>query len=327
MSQNYVSLKELVLDWSHQSGELPQVFLNNICDQEARGRVPRGTFRQSGTGGWGDPGSLSELVNKVRSSGYEIVRQGAADTLSVLVVSKSGVLSFCELTSTRPPRCVAGFLKWLFWRKTRHSAPPPYPFTPEEIASEREATERERAAREAEHQNQRADTIKSLLSDLETQLERFEEWTRDGQENWSFWLEIWDSKRTFIEHDIGELTDGKEAADFSSRLQELVSKYASIKAQAQGAAEVASEGELAVADDETYTRVTPTIRAETEARRYLKEQVRLGSWRPKSDHFEKARVICGDGLSRRAFERAWRDVAPDDWRAQGRRPARHERTE
>ena len=190
MPNNYVPLRMLIDEWARQSGELPQVILTNLCEHEARSRFPPATFRLTGTGGWGDPGSLSELTNRVRWSRYDFIREDAARTLGTLVASKAGVLSFCKLTGTRPPRCVAGFWRWLFWPKARHAAPPPYPSTPEEIRAERAKAEREGTAARARHEVELESHAEERLSHVEMILRRFEELIRKGEEiDWDYWLD------------------------------------------------------------------------------------------------------------------------------------------
>ena len=90
MPQNYIPLSVLIDAWSRQSGELQQVVLTNLCEQEAQGRFPQGTFRHRHSGGYADPGTLSELTNQIRFSDYDWIRAEASETLSAVMASKSG---------------------------------------------------------------------------------------------------------------------------------------------------------------------------------------------------------------------------------------------
>ncbi len=92
MPSNYISLQSLIDDWARESGELQAVILTNVCDHEAAGRFPPGTFRHPETGEWYEEGSLAKLVMKMRESGYGWIREEAADILQEVVVSRAGLL-------------------------------------------------------------------------------------------------------------------------------------------------------------------------------------------------------------------------------------------
>lgn len=61
-----------------------------------------------------------------------------------------------------------------------------------------------------------------------------------------------------------------------------------------------------------------TVAGESRARRYLENQVSSGNWRPKSEHYSQAQADSGGTLSKRAFERAWHDIVPPEWKKPGR---------
>ncbi len=241
MPKTYVPLWKLVKQWSQQSGELEQAVLTNLSAQASHGNFPPDSFQDIETGAWVEPESLAEMVNKMHWSGYNYMRGDAARILSDLVVSKVRVLTFCIEHQVRPPRCVAGFWRWLLWRGARYPGPPPDFSTPSGTAIE---------------------APKQVPQEVLTAALRMVE---------------------------------QEAAQGGPEAQ-------------QAEAEVGS-GKTARA----------TAAAENKARRYLDEQVGLGNWLPKPEHFQAARAICGDGLSERGFDRVWADIAPEDWRKPGRR--------
>jgi hypothetical protein len=301
-------LHGLVDAWVKQSGELPEVILTNICEHEARGRFPPGTFRHIGTGGWSDRGALGKLVDNARFSGYRWLRDEAAQTLNCVVVSKADVLSFCQAWHVRPPPCVAGFWRSLFWKNASHSAPPPYPSTPEEIAAERARAEQEEAAAKVEHEETLAQMAEGQLRHFELMTNYCANLAREGEEiDWDRWLpaDIPDAK-TYID----QMSDKVRIAGLMLQLEELQSKAAAIRRQAL-------ESESEELSGSKGARATAA--AETKARLYLEEQVRSKNWLPKPDHFAAARAICGESLSERAFDRAWAEIAPPDWRKPGRR--------
>lgn len=317
MPHSYVSLHRLVDAWAKRSGELPEVILTNICEHETRGRFQPGTFRYIRTGGWGDRGALAELVNRARFSGYHWMQDEAAETLEEIVVSKAGVLAFCQTQHVRPPPCVAGFWRSRFWKNARHAGPPSYPSTPEEIASERARSERENAAAMAEHDDRLAQLADEQLRHFEMMINGFANLTRKGEKiDWDHWLP---NDRDAAKSYIDQMSDKVRIAELTSRLEDLRSKAAMVRSQAEKVAQTDGHEN---AEPEGSTRgkgVRATVAAETKARRYLEKQVKSGNWRPKPEHFDGAREICGESLSERAFDRAWADIAPPDWRKPGRR--------
>ena len=128
MANKYVTLRALIEEWSKQSGELPQVVLTNLCDYDRRRRFPADTFifRSSGCGCY--PGELDELLQRMRLSGYNWIRDDAAKTLKDVVADKVAILCYCKEHSVRPPRSILGYWRWLFWKKSQFTAPPRYAF-------------------------------------------------------------------------------------------------------------------------------------------------------------------------------------------------------
>ena len=189
MPSNYVSLQSLIDEWARESGELQAVILKNVCDHEAAGRFPPGTFRHPETGEWSEEGSLEELVRQSREGQIGWMREEAADTLRRVAVSRAELLQFCKITNVRPPRSVAGLWKSLKRRSPGFDFPPPYPSTPEEIAYEA----KRRTAAEREQRDAVSDRYANGgIAQLASMLQRVEEWTADGEEiDWNFWGERW----------------------------------------------------------------------------------------------------------------------------------------
>ena len=125
MASNYIPLPKLLKAWSRQSGELESDILINLGEHAAAGTLEFGALRRP-DGPTVKSHGLTILTQQMRLSGYDSVREGCAELLESLVVSKYRIISFCDRTSTKPPRCALGLLKWLLWRDYRHSAPPPH---------------------------------------------------------------------------------------------------------------------------------------------------------------------------------------------------------
>ncbi len=317
MRTKYVPLSTLIDEWSRQSGELPTVILTNLCDQEARGRFPPATFRHIHTGDWADPGSLSELTKLFRFAAYDIERAEAWKILAAVTALKSGVLSFCRLTGTRPPRCVAGNWRWFLWRHARHAAPPPYPSTPEEIAAESEAAKRAQAEFEAASQAEIVEDIETSLSQLEAWLGLFTELIdADGEILSGHWSDLWDERKASAKDEISQVSNTPRAGEFTVQLKELDSRYESLKARSDTLVKAA--GERAAANTENVSR--GTIAAERECAEWIAE-LASGGYRPakKEAVRQKATAKWGQKLSHRSFERAWASAAPGEWRKPGKK--------
>ena len=160
------------------------------------------------------------------------------------------------------------------------------------------------------------------MSQLETLLGRFTELIVTDRKILSVYSsDLWDERKASAKDEISQVSNTTRAGQFTAQLKELDSRYESLKARSDTLVKTA--GERAAANTENVSRgqATPTIGAETKARRYLQEEVLAGNWRPKDKHFEEARTVCGEQLSRRGFERVWSKVAPPEWRARGRRSA------
>ncbi len=236
MPSNYVSLKRLIDDWARDSGELQAVILKNVCDHEAAGHFPPGTFRHPVTGEWGGAGSLSELVRQMREGQYDEIREEAAHTLQRVAVSRAGLLQFCKITNVRPPRSVAGLWKSLKWRTPCIDFPPPYPSTPEEIAYEA----KRRVAAEREQRDAEAESVANGgLANLAEKLQRVGEWMADGKEiDWNFWGEQRNKSRDFTESYIRQISDVKTTQSLRNRLRQLVLKFSDLRTRADEAAGV-----------------------------------------------------------------------------------------
>ena len=70
-----------------------------------------------------------------------------------------------------------------------------------------------------------------------------------------------------------------------------------------------------------FGQVAATARAETECRKWLARQIRTSpKTKSKDNYYIEAKDAVGEGLSRRAFDRAWKEVASVDWKKAGRPP-------
>src|SRR5690348_3113741 len=98
----YVSLTDLVNDWSDQSGELPLLTLQRICDWAVCGRFPDRTFVKAN----GREIDLLELHWAMRRQigvHAPITRDESARLLEDALVSKAGIESFCDDLRIKPP--------------------------------------------------------------------------------------------------------------------------------------------------------------------------------------------------------------------------------
>ena len=102
---------------------------------------------------------------------------------------------------------------------------------------------------------------------------------------------------------IEELSDEDLAKDLRNEFEGLGDRLVSLGASVGGLVSLAKA----------------TSAAETKARKYLKEQVEAENRLTLPKHFRRARNLIGETLSERAFERAWSQEAPEDWRRPGRR--------
>ena len=249
---------------------------------------------------------LGELVGEMRFAGYDFLRKEAEETLADVVVWKKGVLEYCDKFGVRPPLCVTGYPRWLFSRSARFAAPPRYPATPDEIAEEerrlKSEKEAETAAQIASLQQEGLENLKGLLKNIEDMSNTHEE------QVWNYWYGIWHGEKELFEAELESLPDGKAKKDLENRLHELAAELQDLGARNRGHS----------ASDPKSSR-TSTVAAETQARRYLKKQVQDNNWQPKDYHFEQAKEQIGEQLSKRAFLRAWDDIAPEEWRKKGRR--------
>jgi len=127
-ASKYKTLREIVNEWSAQSGELPPVTLRRICDWAICGGFPEGTFVFP----TGQRIELLELHRAMRMAigeGAPINRDLAMELLHLAIVSKAGVEAFCERVVVDPPQSIRT-LRSRFRRlvgKPRHSSPPDCP--------------------------------------------------------------------------------------------------------------------------------------------------------------------------------------------------------
>src|SRR5258708_1115605 len=127
-ASKYKTLREIVNEWSAQSGELPPVTLRRICDWAICNGVPEGTFVFP----TGQRIELLELHRAMRMAigeGAPMNRDLAMELLHRAIVSKAGVEEFCERVVVDPPQSI-GTLGSRFRRlvgKPRHSGPPDCP--------------------------------------------------------------------------------------------------------------------------------------------------------------------------------------------------------
>jgi hypothetical protein len=127
-ASKYQTLREIVNEWSAQSGELPPVTLRRICDRAICNGFPEGTFVFP----TGQRIELLELHRAMRmaiGAGAPMNRDLAMELLDLAIVSKAGVEEFCERVAIDPPQSI-GTLGSRFRRlvgKPRHSGPPDCP--------------------------------------------------------------------------------------------------------------------------------------------------------------------------------------------------------
>ena len=70
------------------------------------------------------------------------------------------------------------------------------------------------------------------------------------------------------------------------------------------------------------TWAVETFGAEARCRAFIEEYAKRGQQPPiKDDLWEEASDVIGPQLNREAFNRAWRNAAPDSWKKQGRKKA------
>lgn len=301
-------LKNLLRGWSFQSGELPDVIMINLCDQDSRRRFPPGTFRLQSTGDWSDPGDLGRLVNQMRYSGYDSCRDNAAETLDHVLVSKKGVLEYCAKYGVRPPACVAGHLRRPFFWRAKNAAPSLYPSTPEEIADEQKRLESEKAATEVAHFEFLKSSANKILNNLRGILETIDNSPSINEKGYKyFWADQWYSEKIWIQSDIESLPHCELRDDLINQLDQLEAEFQSL-----------CSTKLSQTSGKSNRRTT--VAAEKKAERYLKEQVNNGNWLPKMVHYQLAKEQIGEHLSKRGFLRKWDAKVPSEWRKPGRPP-------
>ncbi|MHC4054113.1 hypothetical protein [Bradyrhizobium sp. 25ACV] len=101
-ASKYIDFVDLVNEWSDQSGELPLLTLRRICDWAISGHFPAGTFVLSN----GQPIDILELYWAMKTQvgvHAPIDRDYAAKLIDRAIVSKLGILNFCEDHGVEPP--------------------------------------------------------------------------------------------------------------------------------------------------------------------------------------------------------------------------------
>ena len=127
-TSKYQTLREIVNEWSAQSGELPPVTLRRICDSAICGGFPEGTFVFP-TGQRIDLLELHRAMRMAIGEGAPINRDLATQLLQLAIVGKAGIEYYCERFQVDPPQSVRT-LRSRFRRlvgKPRHSGPPDCP--------------------------------------------------------------------------------------------------------------------------------------------------------------------------------------------------------
>lgn len=242
MKSKYVHLVELISDWAAQSGELESRILTYLCDYEARGRISPEAFRRPSTGGYPNPGELSEIVNLIRHSGYEIVRDDAANTLQEAVVSKEHILTLCRTYAIRPPRCVISLWRWYFWRGHMHETIPPFIATPEELESEQQAAkafeasyteqveqqeELERRQAESKEKAEKSiNVLNSIISEIENESQQMSQKKKLAECD-----EEWIKQVAVIQEFIGENSDYFFTGSIQIQLRDLETQHKEMGSQ------------------------------------------------------------------------------------------------
>ena len=318
MAKKYVSLKRLIHSWPKQAGELESAILANLSDQDDQGRFSAGTFRLTSSGELSQPGYLSALVTRMRTSGYAFLRAEASETLDEVVVCKSKLAEYCDAFDVRPPHCVVGFWKSLVRRNTRFSAPPPYPSTAEEVAEQQRRIEREQGAIcEAELERLKLDTERKL-SYLEDLLEEFSEAVAQGDPHGkhkrTFAVPFnWDRVRAEVDLNLSQMHDESTSSALVKRLAHL---DRSLELRLAEAERRSNENNAALKNNSSFS--------EAKVGRYLEWQVAKGNWQSKSELLRQARGQLGRDIPERAFNRIWSETVPPQWHQPGRRsPNRH----
>jgi hypothetical protein len=127
-ASKYKPLKEIVHEWSAQSGELPSVVLRHICDWAICDSFPDGTFIYPT--GQGIP--LLELHRAMRmatGTGAGINPDVARELLRVATVRTAGIEEYCERFGIQPPPRSGGVISRFrrLFEKRRYVSPPECP--------------------------------------------------------------------------------------------------------------------------------------------------------------------------------------------------------
>jgi hypothetical protein len=134
-ASKYQTLREIVNEWSAQSGELPPVTLRRICDWAICGGFPEGTFVFP-TGQRIDLLELHRAMRMAIGEGAPINRDLATQLLQLAIVGKAGIEYYCERFQVDPPQSVRT-LRSIFRQlagKPRHSGPPDCPSSAQIVA-------------------------------------------------------------------------------------------------------------------------------------------------------------------------------------------------
>lgn len=127
-ASKYVALVDLVNGWSDQSGELPLLTLQRICDWAVCGRFPDRTFLLA-NGREIDLLELHWAMRRQLGVHAPITRDEAAKLFVRILVSKAGIESFCDDVRVKPPPGTVALKSKLLriLDKPEHLGPPDCP--------------------------------------------------------------------------------------------------------------------------------------------------------------------------------------------------------
>jgi hypothetical protein len=132
----YLPFVHLPLEWAQESGYTPQMVFRHICEWTVAGAFPKGAL-VTAMGSEVSPLQIFEDFLSFSNGGWFTVggwtRHGdpyeALERLKSVLVTKEGVISFCDKANTRPPPSLLGGYKrwWALSKGDKHLAPPPCP--------------------------------------------------------------------------------------------------------------------------------------------------------------------------------------------------------
>lgn len=125
-ASKYTTLREIVNEWSAQSGDLPLVTLRRICDWAICGGFSDGTFAFP-TGQAIDLLELHRAMRIASGVGAPINRDSATQLLQRALVSKAGIKEYCERIGVDPPQGMRTWRSKFRVSQPQHSGPPDCP--------------------------------------------------------------------------------------------------------------------------------------------------------------------------------------------------------